>query len=242
MKCQNEEITFDQPHEKLFDNRGLIGENHAVGGFTSAIMCSVINSEADRKGHKWASNLPSTQHIQRCPGNSCNKADDCFSPLWLYGLWCDQNSKTCQLDAKLGERCRDNWQCRTGFCKSNECVPAREMGRCPRNSDCPEGTDCRPFREKQFRGPARIESCCARKDDPHSNPCSRHKDCAYHFACSFKYQGEWYCEWDPYGGCGRSGTDCISGSQCCSGKCNLAQGGCIGDGKVMLDSQQPLGL
>ena len=234
--CQNEEITFNQSHADLFDNGGST-ENHAVGSFTSAIKCSVIESEADRKGHKWTSDHPSTKHIQQCPGDSCNNAGDCSSPLWLYGLWCDFGSKTCQLDAVFGEGCRDDWQCRKGFCDRNTCAPSRENNRCPRDSDCSRGMDCRPY-----RGPDHVDRLCMKKGDPNSTPCNRQKDCGYHFDCTLEYQGKSYCEWNSESPCGQEGTSCFLDSQCCSESCNGYTGGCRGSSNAMLDSQQPLGL
>lgn len=221
----------------LFDNGGSTGPFQDVGGKTSSITCSVIKSKADRNGHKWKSDHPSTQHIKPCPGTPCKNAADCPPTRPFYELWCDQKSKKCDLDATFGERCRDDWQCREGFCDSNKCVPSRENGRCPRDSDCPSGLDCRPY-----RGPNHITRLCMKKGDPHSTPCSRSKDCKTHFACTLQYQGKWYCEWDPNGGCGGEGTDCLLGRQCCSGSCNLLDGRCKGKRNAMLDSQQPLNL
>ncbi len=136
-------------------------------------------------------------------------------------------------DRNIGDKCKEDLQCRSSRCSSGECV-------CNEDSDCAVGRRCfKPAAGKNFCSSTSLAvgESCGRDDECRSNQCEggvcvcRHdSDCPSGQVCKTPVTGKNSCEEsdDPIGA-KALGTACKRDSECLSNKCESDKCVCNSD-------------
>ncbi|KAJ6081948.1 hypothetical protein N7499_006822 [Penicillium canescens] len=213
--CKDEMFTFTRPHMQLMKK----SNERDVGSHVRSMKCMRIEAPADRHGHIFNSDNPSTMTAASCMNDICSTELPCWSMYPGYGMYCSPSSKTCQRQAMIGETCHEDVQCQeTAACINKKCAGVPNNFRCPTGSECPSGMTCRPHRMMNVFGMAMIERVCMYDNDSRSTMCSSGMGCTDNFQCSLQYQYDSYCE--ASGRCAMKHARCMSANQCCSGNCS----------------------
>lgn len=143
-------FTFTRPHKRMLE----FDDQHptAVGANAGSVKCQ--KGVTDLSGHNLKNDWPSTQAGLQCPGDACEKQEDCSGSPRSQGLYCS-NSKTCRSTVKVGQKCpeQSHFACEGGICPSKyECTKSYRNWPCPRGDECREHLECRPGKTASVGG------------------------------------------------------------------------------------------